>query len=240
MKKIGIITAMQEEFSVIEELMSNVEIINKYNLKIYSGIINNKEVVLVQCGVGKVNSARTTQILIDTFEIEYIINVGVAGSLNEKLEIGDILIGKNLVQHDFDITAGGHPKGYISKELGREFFSNSKLINRCEEIIKNDLKDINIRIGTIATGDVFCQEIKLKNEIINEFHADCVEMEGASIAAVCEYKKLKYFTFYYAGDNLDAVEWEERSLGQLTSFEKKARVPYLAFELARKIELCSE
>ena len=68
----------------------------------------------------------------------------------------------------------------------------------------------------------------------------CVEMEGASIAAVCEYKKLKYFTFYYAGDNLDAVEWEERSLGQLTSFEKKARVPYLAFELARKIELCSE
>lgn len=66
--------------------------------------------------------------------------------------------------------------------------------------------------------------------------AVCVEMEGASIAAVCEYKKLKYFTFYYAGDNLDAVEWEERSLGQLTSFEKKARVPYLAFELARKIE----
>ena len=141
MKKIGIITAMQEEFSVIEELMSNVEIINKYNLKIYSGIINNKEVVLVQCGVGKVNSARTTQILIDTFEIEYIINVGVAGSLNEKLEIGDILIGKNLVQHDFDITAGGHPKGYISKELGREFFSNNKLINKCEEIIKNDLKE---------------------------------------------------------------------------------------------------
>lgn len=185
MKKIGIITAIQEEFSVIEELMSNLEIINKYNLKIYSGIINNKEVVLVQCGVGKVNSARTTQILIDTFEIEYIINVGVAGSLNEKLEIGDILIGKNLVQHDFDITAGGHPKGYISKELGREFFSNSKLINRCEEIIKNDLKDINIRIGTIATGDVFCQEIKLKNEIINEFHADCVEMEGAAIAQVC-------------------------------------------------------
>ena len=66
--------------------------------------------------------------------------------------------------------------------------------------------------------------------------AVCVEMEGASIAAVCEYKKLKYFTFYYAGDNLDAVEWEERSLGQLTGFEKKARVPYLAFELARKIE----
>ena len=201
MKKIGIITAIQEEFSVIEELMSNVEIINKYNFKIYSGIINNKEVVLVQCGVGKVNSARTTQILIDTFEIEYIINVGVAGSLNEKLEIGDILIGKNLVQHDFDITAGGHPKGYISKELGREFFSNSKLINRCEEIIKNDLKDINIRIGTIATGDVFCQEIKLKNEIINEFHADCVEMEGAAIAQVCYLDEIPFIVIRSISDS---------------------------------------
>ncbi len=66
--------------------------------------------------------------------------------------------------------------------------------------------------------------------------AICVEMEGASIAAVCAYKGLKYFTFYYAGDNLDAVEWEARSISQLTDFEKKIRVLYLAFELARKIE----
>ena len=85
MKKIGIITAMTEEFEVIEELMKNIEIIDKYNLKLYTGMINEKEVVLVKCGVGKVNSARTTQILIDTFEIEYIINVGVAGSLNDNL-----------------------------------------------------------------------------------------------------------------------------------------------------------
>lgn len=66
--------------------------------------------------------------------------------------------------------------------------------------------------------------------------AICVEMEGASIAAVCEYKKLNYFTFYYAGDNLDSVEWEKRSLSQLVDFEKKSRVPFLAFELAYKIE----
>lgn len=223
MKKIGIITAMQEEFAVIEELMNNIEVINKYNLKIYSGLINNKEVVLVECGVGKVNSARTTQILIDTFEINYIINVGVAGSLNEKLEIGDILIGKTLVQHDFDITAGGHPKGYISKELGREFFSDDNLINKCEEIIKNELKDINAQMGIIATGDVFCQEIKLKNEIINEFHADCVEMEGAAIAQVCKLCNIPFIAIRSISDKPNgnnSVDFEKYVVSSSKKFSK--------------------
>lgn len=223
MKKIGIITAMQEEFAVIEELMNNIEVINKYNLKIYSGLINNKEVVLVECGVGKVNSARTTQILIDTFEIDYIINVGVAGSLNEKLEIGDILIGKTLVQHDFDITAGGHPKGYISKELGREFFSDDNLINKCEEIIKNELKDINVQMGIIATGDVFCQEIKLKNEIINEFHADCVEMEGAAIAQVCKLCNIPFIAIRSISDKPNgnnSVDFEKYVVSSSKKFSK--------------------
>ena len=130
MKKIGIITAMQEEFDVMKELMKEMNIIENYHLDFYCGKINNKEVVLVKCGAGKVNSARATQMMIDMFEIEYIINVGVAGSLNDDLEIGDIVIGKTLVQHDFDITAGGHQKGYISEELGREFISNTELINK--------------------------------------------------------------------------------------------------------------
>lgn len=135
--------------------------------------------------MGKVNSARTTQILIDKFEIEYIINVGVAGSLNEKLEIGDIVIGEKLVQHDFDLTATGHPKGFISEELGREFISDNILVNKCKNIINNDLKEINVKIGTIATGDVFCNKVSLKEEVVKEFGADCIEMEGAAIAQVC-------------------------------------------------------
>ena len=131
------------------------------------------------------NSARTTQILIDKFEIEYIINVGVAGGLSDDLEIGDIVIGKKLVQHDFDLTAIGYPKGFISEELGREFLSNQNLINKCEKIIDTELNDINVKIGTIATGDVFCNKVALKEEVVKEFGADCIEMEGASIAQVC-------------------------------------------------------
>lgn len=199
MKRIGIITAMSEEFTVIEELMKNIEVIEKHNLKFYCGLINKKEVALVQCGVGKVNSARATQMMIDIFNIEYIINVGVAGSLNEKLEIGDIVIGEKLVQHDFDTTACGDEKGYITG-VGKNFISDINLIEKCNKIIKANLNDINIKVGTIATGDVFCQETSLKNEIIKEFNADCVEMEGGAIAQVCTLSNIPFIVIRSISD----------------------------------------
>lgn len=90
--------------------------------------------------------------------------------------------------------------------------------------------------GATWTTDGFYRETRSKMELFQEKGAICVEMEGACIAAVCEYKKLDYFTFYYAGDNLDAVEWDKRSLSPLVNFEKKTRMPFLAFELAYKIE----
>ena len=85
--------------------------------------------------VGKVNAARVTQILIDNFKVEGIINVGSAGSCNDELEIGDIVIGKKLVQHDFDITAFGHEKGFISN-VGQYVESDEQLIVKIEKIIK--------------------------------------------------------------------------------------------------------
>lgn len=223
MKKIGIITAMSEEFEVIKELMSNISIVEKYNLKLNCGIINEKEVVLVKCGVGKVNSARTTQILIDNFDIQYIINVGVAGSLNDNLEIGDIVIGNKLVQHDFDITAGGHPKGYISKELGRDFFSNDNLISKCEKIIKEDLNEINIKIGTIATGDVFCNKVSMKEGVVKEFGADCIEMEGAAIAQVCTLCSIPFIVIRSISDKPNGhneVDFEKYVVSSSKRYQK--------------------
>lgn len=191
MKNIGIITAMDEEFKVVEELMTDITEEKIYNLKLLKGKINNKKVILVKCGIGKVNSARTTQILIDKFEIEYIINVGVAGSLNDKLEIGDIVIGEKLVQHDFDTTGFGDERGYITG-AGKEFLSNQNLINKSKDIIDNSLIGINAIIGTIATGDIFCNNIELKNAVVKEFNADCIEMEGASIAQVCTLDNIPF------------------------------------------------
>ena len=166
MKKIVIITAMKEELEAIKNKFEKVEEKQLKDLTFFEGQANGKEYILVKCGVGKVNAARVTQILIDNFDIEYIINIGIAGSLNDELEIGDIVIGKNLVQHDFDITAFGHEKGYIT-DTGRVFQSNENLIKKYSK--KNS--DYNIIIGTIASGDIFCNQVAMKEKIRSKFGA---------------------------------------------------------------------
>lgn len=186
MNIIGIIAAMQEEMSEIKKIMNNVQEKTIYELKFYEGTINNKNIVLVKSGVGKVNAARTTQVLIDNYKIDAVINVGSAGSANQELQIGDIVIGKTLVQHDFDITAFGHPKGYISN-VGERIKSDENLIKSMEQTIENlQNKEFKIKIGTIASGDIFCTEPKMKEKIRDKFNADAIEMEGAAIAQVCK------------------------------------------------------
>lgn len=185
MKKVGIITAMEEEKNAIKNIMKDIKENKIYELIFLEGKINEKECVLVEGGVGKVNSSRTAQILIDKYNIEYIINVGSAGSATDELAIGDIVIGKRVVQHDFDITAFGHKKGYISN-VGEYVLSDEHLIKRFEDAIKElNNREIKIKIGTIATGDIFCTELKMKNKIREKFEADAIEMEAASIAQVC-------------------------------------------------------
>ena len=186
MNTIGIIAAMQEEMNEIKKIMNNVQEKTIYELKFYEGTINNKNIVLVESGVGKVNAARTTQVLIDNYKIDAVINVGSAGSANQELQIGDIVIGKTLVQHDFDITAFGHPKGYISN-VGEKIKSDENLIKSMEQTIENlQNKEFKIKMGTIASGDIFCTEPKMKEKIRDKFNADAIEMEGAAIAQVCK------------------------------------------------------
>ena len=201
MKKYGIIAAMQEEMQEIKKIMVGTEENKIYDLTFFIGKINNTEVVLVEVGVGKVNAARTTQILIDNFEIGAIINVGSAGAANDELDIGDIVIGKKLVQHDFDITAFGHPKGFISN-VGQYVESDSKLIKKMEQTIEElQDKEFKIKIGTIASGDIFCTEIKMKEKIKSKFEADAIEMEGGAIAQVCKLDKVPFIIIRSISDS---------------------------------------
>lgn len=190
-KYIGIIAAEEKEMLAIKEKMNNIEQIQIYNLLFFKGNINNKEYILVQCGVGKVNAARTTQILIDKFEIESIINIGSAGGINENLKIGDIVIGEQLVQHDFDVTAFGREKGYIS-DTGKFFKSDKSLIEQISKKLKNNQQKFNVIIGTIATGDTFLTNVNQKEIIKNEFNCDCIEMEGAAVAQVCTLDNIPF------------------------------------------------
>ena len=113
-----------------------------------------------------------------------------------------------------------------------------ELDNKYTDLFKSVLKkyNFNYKEGATWTIDAFYRETREKIQMYQKRGAICVEMEGASIGAVCRYKKLNYFTFYYAGDNLDSIEWEERSINQLSNFDKKTKIPILALELAYKIE----
>ena len=203
MKKIGIIAAMKEEMNEVKNIMTNIIEKQIYELLFIEGKINNRECVLIQSGIGKVNAARTTQILIDNYNLEYIVNVGSAASLNDKLNIGDIVIGEKLIQHDFDITAFGHNKGYISN-VGEYIQSDTilveKIYNSCSN---NKIKDINIKKGIISSGDIFCTSEEMKNKIKNKFKADAVEMEGAAIAQVCYLDKIPFVVIRSISDTPD-------------------------------------
>lgn len=131
-------------------------------------------------------------------------------------------------------------KAFRDEGISYHYMPNSdevELNPKYQDVFKKVLRENNYDFveGATWTTDGFFRETREKVKYFQEKGAICVEMEGACIAAVCKYKNLDYFTFYFAGDNLDAVEWEERSIHQLTSFEKKAMVPCLAFELAKKI-----
>ena len=201
MNNVGIIVAMQEEFDEILKIMKNIKKIEIYDIIFFKGIIENTNVIVVKSGVGKVNAARTTQILIDKLEVEYIINVGSAGALNPTLNIGDIVIADKLIQHDFDITAFEHEKGYITG-VGDYICCDNKLVNKLIIAANNaENKTYNIITGTIASGDIFCTEIKMKEKIYSKFNAQCVEMEGAAIAQVCYLDKIPFVVLRSISDS---------------------------------------
>ena len=182
MKKIGIIFAMKEE---LDELLKRIRLEKEYqifDLTFYECAYQGLTCVLVESGIGKVNAARATQILIDNMKVDYIFNIGVAGGISDKLEVGDIVIGDKLIQHDFDLTAFNHNKGYIPN-VGDFIHSDDYLISLATSI--DEPKEYNILLGTIASGDIFCTEKWMSEKIANKFNALCVEMEGASIAQVC-------------------------------------------------------
>lgn len=177
--KIGIIFALEEELISLKKYVTIENEKCIYGLNFYEGIINNVNCLLVKSGVGKINASRATQLLIDNFKVDYILNVGVAGGLSDNLIIGDIVVGEKLYQHDFDYTALGYKLGSIP-EVG-DFMEASKFLIEKSKAIKL----VGIKYGNIATGDLFCTDPIKSQNIHKTFDALCVEMEGAAVAQVC-------------------------------------------------------
>lgn len=193
---IGIIVAEVQEMDAIKEIMENINSIDIYNFKIYTGKINDQDVLLVRGGVGKVNSARVCQVITDKFNLDAIINVGSAGGLNDNLNIGDIVVGEKLVQHDFDVTAFGREKGFIP-ETGKFFESDKELLEKSKNI---KIQSQKILTGIIGSGDIFLTDINLKETIKKDFNCCCVEMEGAAIAQVCTLNEMPFLVIRSISD----------------------------------------
>lgn len=200
MKYIGIVVAMDEEREEILELMTNLQVKQIYNLRFLTGKINNRDCILIKSGVGKVNAARTTQVLLDNFEVEFVINAGAAGAVNYLLNIGDIVIAKHVVQHDFDITAFGHSKGYITG-VGDKVQCDLGLVSAFENMLKNMPElSYNIKLGIVASGDIFCTSIDMKNKINSKFNADVVDMECAAVGQVCYLDSIPFISIRCISD----------------------------------------
>ena len=196
MKKVGIIFAMKEELDETKKIFDNVIEHSIYDLKIYECKTDSVICFLVESGIGKVNAARSTQILIDNMKVDYILNVGVAGSISKDVNKCDIVIGDKLVQHDFELTIYNYEKGEIPN-VGKYIPCDKKLI----DIAKTIKIDTKVVIGTIASGDIFITNEKMGEKINKKFNALCVEMEGASVAQVCYLCKVPFLVIRAISDS---------------------------------------
>lgn len=209
MQKIGIIAAEIKEMEAVKEKMQNIREVKIYNSTFYEATISNKECVLVRCGEGKVNAARTAQMLIDKFDVEAVINVGSAGGLNPELDYEDIVVSTACVQHDFDITAFGREKGYIPNIEDKFIYADKYLLEKATKAIEQT--NNKVIKGIIATGDEFVANKDKRKILYSEFNAECVEMEGAAVAQVCHLDNIPFIIIRSISDTVngnDKIDFE--------------------------------
>ncbi|MCT8137351.1 5'-methylthioadenosine/adenosylhomocysteine nucleosidase [Anaerobacillus sp. CMMVII] len=189
---IGIIGAMDEEIKLLKENIEIEEEVVKATITFYVGTLHGKEVVICKSGVGKVNAAITTQLLVDHFSVSKLIFTGVAGAVDPNLNIGDIVISTSAIQHDLDASALGFKKGEVPMfAYSSDFPADESLINLAKDAAKA-LEGVNVIKGRILSGDQFIADHQKVAELGELFEGKCVEMEGASVAHVAMLNNIPF------------------------------------------------
>ena len=217
MKTIVIIGSMEVEVAILKEKMEDVRIIKKASMDFYEGILAGKKVVVVRSGIGKVNAGICAQILADVFSVDAIINTGIAGSLNKNINIGDIVLSTDVVQHDMDATGFGYRKGQIPQMPVFFFNADDNLRRLAAEVCKEVNPDIQVFEGRIASGDQFVCDQDVKNRIVSEFSAYATEMEGAAIGQAAYLNEIPFLVVRAISDKADGSAQMDYS-----EFEKAA------------------
>lgn len=217
--KIGIIGAMEVEIAYLKDEMSTapVSTTTRAGMTFYSGYINSQSVVLCMCKVGKVNAAICAQIMCDIFGVTHIINTGVAGSLDTRIDIGDIVISTNAIQHDIDVHNFGYEYGQVPGLEVIGFESDKKLRDMAIQAVKNTAPNIKAFEGTVLSGDQFVRDNGIKKKLKHKFNGLCCEMEGAAIAQAAYLNGVPFVIVRAISDKADDSDSESYEV-----FEKKA------------------
>ena len=214
---IGIIGAMDEEVKALADMMSGVETATVAGMVFKKGQLKGKDVVVVRSGIGKVNAAVCTQILADRYNVDCVINTGVAGSLKNEINIGDIVISSDAIQHDMDATGFGYEPGVIPRMETSTFIADEKLRKLAKECCERVNPDIHVFEGRVVSGDQFISDKAKKEFILNTFAGDCTEMEGAAIAQAAYLNQIPFLIIRAISDKADDSATED-----YPTFEAKA------------------
>lgn len=201
--KIGIIGAMDLEIATLKEKMTIMSTKTVASMEFFDGTLNNVSVVIVKCGIGKVNAGICVQILHDLFSVTHVINTGVAGSLRAEINIGDIVVSTDAVQHDMDVTALGYQVGQIPQIPVFSFAADNSLADTAVAVCREVNTDIQVFQGRIVSGDQFISSKDKKEFLIKTFDGSCTEMEGSAIAQAAYLNGLPFVIIRAISDKAD-------------------------------------
>lgn len=202
-RKIGIIGAMEEEVEALRAKLEHPEKMTRASMDFYSGVLEGREAVIVRSGIGKVNAGICTQILADVFHVDAVINTGIAGSLAAQIDIGDIVVSTDTVQHDIDATGFGYDLGVIPRMETSCFEADKALVEAAVAACREAVPEIKVFTGRIVSGDQFVSDRETKDRIAKVFGGMCTEMEGAAIAQAAWLNRIPFVIIRAISDKAD-------------------------------------
>ena len=208
-QKVGIIATAPDEIQYLHNQLKEVKETSIAGLTFYEGLLDDHDVILGLCRLGKVNAAICAQILIDTFKVNCLINTGVAGAIDPRIQIGDIVISTDAVQHDFDVTTFNYEPGELGHTHMRFFKADDGLRKKAVEAAKEVEPCVQVYEGRICTGDQFISEKNKKDDLVSTYGGLCCEMEGAAIGHVSMVNHIPFVIIRVMSDTADSTENED-------------------------------
>lgn len=234
MTKLGIIGAMEIEVAILKSKLENARVTKVGPMEFFEGILAGCQVVIVMCGVGKVHAAICTQVLCSNFGVTHIVNTGVAGSLDAELDICDVLVSRDAVQHDMDVHHLGYDVGRVPGLDTTAFAADEKLM-KLAFAVSEEIRPGHTKLGRVATGDQFVCSDGQKAKIIADTGASCTEMEGGAIAQVAYINQVPFVILRAISDKADgSAELDYPTFEKMAAANCAAVTEALAKKLAEE------